>query len=92
MLQEEKWQEFAQEVCHLLRHSGNQTVPPFPFVQLQEWQAGTFTLHLCMPTFMLEKLMLNTLLRKSVLLSGRFKLGDSNDGRYVRKIPFSFMS
>ncbi|MCM3790317.1 ImmA/IrrE family metallo-endopeptidase [Domibacillus indicus] len=52
----EQWQEFAQEVCHLLRHSGNQTVLPFPFVQLQEWQAKTFTLHFCMPTVMLEKL------------------------------------
>ncbi|MEM1503742.1 ImmA/IrrE family metallo-endopeptidase [Domibacillus sp. 8LH] len=49
-------QEFAHEVCHLLRQSGNHTVLPFPFVQLQEWQAKTFTLHFCMPTFMLEKL------------------------------------
>lgn len=52
----EQWQEFAHEVCHLLRHAGNQTELPFPFVQLQEWQAKTFTLHFCMPTFMLEKL------------------------------------
>ncbi|OLN21608.1 hypothetical protein BTO30_14090 [Domibacillus antri] len=51
----EQWQEFAHEVCHLLRHSGNQTELPFPFVQLQEWQANTFALHFCIPTFMLEK-------------------------------------
>ncbi|MCI2256560.1 hypothetical protein L2D08_19675 [Domibacillus sp. PGB-M46] len=60
------------------------------FVQLQEWQAKTFTLHFCMPTFMLEKLDLlldkrlavnkaaelfnvEYFLRKSALLSGRFK-------------------
>ncbi|OES45850.1 ImmA/IrrE family metallo-endopeptidase [Domibacillus iocasae] len=52
----EQWQEFAHEVCHLLRHTGNQTELPFPFVQLQEWQANTFALHFCIPTFMLQKL------------------------------------
>ncbi|WP_046180349.1 ImmA/IrrE family metallo-endopeptidase [Domibacillus tundrae] len=52
----EQWQEFGHEVCHLLRHSGNQTELPFPFVQLQEWQANTFALHFCVPTFMLPNL------------------------------------
>jgi Zn-dependent peptidase ImmA (M78 family) len=52
----EQWQEFAHEVCHLLRHSGNQTELPFPFIQLQEWQANTFALHFCIPTFMLQEL------------------------------------
>ena len=28
----EQWQECAHEVCHLLRHSGNQTVLAFPFI------------------------------------------------------------
>jgi Zn-dependent peptidase ImmA (M78 family) len=45
-----------QELYHLLCHSGNQTELSFPFVQLQEWQAKTFALLFCMPTFMLEKL------------------------------------
>ncbi|MCP3763857.1 ImmA/IrrE family metallo-endopeptidase [Domibacillus sp. A3M-37] len=52
----EQWQEFAHELCHLLRHSGNQTLLPFPFVQLQEWQANTFALHFCIPTFMLQEI------------------------------------
>jgi Zn-dependent peptidase ImmA (M78 family) len=52
----EQWQEFAHEVCHLLRHAGNQTELPFPFVQLQESQANSFALHFCIPTFMIEKL------------------------------------
>ena len=38
----EQWQESAHEVCHLLRHTGNQTELSFPFVQLQVWQAKTF--------------------------------------------------
>ncbi|OMP67068.1 ImmA/IrrE family metallo-endopeptidase [Domibacillus epiphyticus] len=53
---EEQWQEFAHEVCHLLRHSGNQTELPFPFVQLQEWQANSFALYFCIPTFMLDEI------------------------------------
>ncbi|OKL37034.1 ImmA/IrrE family metallo-endopeptidase [Domibacillus mangrovi] len=51
-----QWQEFAHELCHLLRHAGNQyTLPPF-FLKMQEWQANSFALHFCVPTFMLEKL------------------------------------
>jgi Zn-dependent peptidase ImmA (M78 family) len=51
-----KWQEFAHELCHLLRHAGNQNALPFPFVQLQESQANSFALHFFIPTFMIEKL------------------------------------
>ncbi|MCP3764054.1 ImmA/IrrE family metallo-endopeptidase [Domibacillus sp. A3M-37] len=40
----------------MLRHTGNQTELPFPFVQLQEWQASTFALHFCIPTFMLQEI------------------------------------
>ncbi|OES43522.1 ImmA/IrrE family metallo-endopeptidase [Domibacillus iocasae] len=51
-----QWQEFAHELCHLLRHAGNQhNLPPF-FLKMQEWQAKSFALHFCIPTFLLEKL------------------------------------
>ncbi|WP_046179290.1 ImmA/IrrE family metallo-endopeptidase [Domibacillus tundrae] len=42
-----QWQEFAHELCHLLRHAGNQhTLPPF-FLKMQEWQVKSFALHFC---------------------------------------------
>jgi Zn-dependent peptidase ImmA (M78 family) len=56
LTEQQKRQEFAHELCHFLRHAGNQTDLSFPFVQLQEWQANTFALHFCIPTFMIEKL------------------------------------
>jgi Zn-dependent peptidase ImmA (M78 family) len=51
-----QWQDFAHELCHLLRHSGNQRKLPPAFSTLQEWQANSFALYFCIPTFMLEKL------------------------------------
>ncbi|WP_018392442.1 ImmA/IrrE family metallo-endopeptidase [Bacillus sp. 37MA] len=51
-----QWQEFAHELCHLLRHAGNHyTLTPF-FLRMQEWQANSFALYFCIPTFLLEKL------------------------------------
>ncbi|MED5101116.1 MULTISPECIES: ImmA/IrrE family metallo-endopeptidase [Niallia] len=51
--EQEKWQEFAHELMHFLRHAGNQLLLPKAFVDLQEKQAENFALHLCVPTFML---------------------------------------
>ena len=51
-----EWQTFGHEVCHLLRHVGNQASMHPLFVDLQEWQADYFAYHFCVPTFMLEKL------------------------------------
>lgn len=56
---EEQWQEFGHELCHLLRHEGNQRTlrRDHPaFYAMQEWQANSFSLHFCIPTFMLEQL------------------------------------
>jgi Zn-dependent peptidase ImmA (M78 family) len=53
---EEQWQEFGHELCHKLRHAGNQMFMPRPFFQLQEFQANYFAYHFCVPTFMLQKL------------------------------------
>jgi Zn-dependent peptidase ImmA (M78 family) len=51
--EQEKWQEFGHELKHYLRHAGNQLLLPSPFVKLQESQAENFSLHFCVPTFML---------------------------------------
>lgn len=51
-----RWQEFAHELCHILRHVGYQQHMPFLFYQMQEWQANYFSYHFCIPTFMLQEL------------------------------------
>ncbi|GAB6254496.1 ImmA/IrrE family metallo-endopeptidase [Peribacillus sp. N1] len=53
---QEQWQDFAHELCHVLRHDGNQIFMPKPFLELQENQANYFAYHFCIPTFMLLKL------------------------------------
>lgn len=53
---EVQWQDFAHELGHVLWHAGRQENIPQPFRQLQEWQAENFSYHLCIPTFMLEKI------------------------------------
>lgn len=52
----EEWIQFGHEVCHFLRHSGNQLNMHLLFMKLQEWQAETFMYHFCAPTFMLREL------------------------------------
>lgn len=51
-----QWQDFAHELAHVLRHTGNQHLLPPSFKQFQEWQADHFASHFCVPTFMLEQL------------------------------------
>lgn len=51
-----QWQLFGHEVCHYLRHYGNQLNMRESFKNLQEWQANYFAYHFCIPTFMLDKL------------------------------------
>ncbi|MEK3935981.1 ImmA/IrrE family metallo-endopeptidase [Sporosarcina sp. FSL W7-1349] len=53
---QEQWQEFAHELCHILRHSGNQKKMARLFLEYQEWQADSFASHFCIPTFMLRRL------------------------------------
>jgi Zn-dependent peptidase ImmA (M78 family) len=63
-----QWQEFGHELCHLMRHAGNQhTLPPF-FLRMQEWQANSFALHFCIPTFMIEKLELTDEKQSSIAI------------------------
>ncbi|MEK4849697.1 ImmA/IrrE family metallo-endopeptidase [Paenibacillus sp. FSL H7-0756] len=45
---------FLHELCHILRHAGNQTVMPVPFIKAQEEDAEKFVLYATMPFFMLR--------------------------------------
>lgn len=53
---QEQWQEFGHEIAHYLWHAGRQEFLPTLFTELQEWQANYFSYHLCVPTFMLQRL------------------------------------
>ncbi|UII56674.1 ImmA/IrrE family metallo-endopeptidase [Cytobacillus spongiae] len=54
---QEQWQDFAHELCHLIRHNGNQlwlsTKLSTDYIKLQESQAENFMYHFCVPSFML---------------------------------------
>lgn len=51
-----EWQIFGHELCHYLRHCGQQLKMHYLFRELQEYQANYFAYHFCIPTFMLDKL------------------------------------
>jgi len=53
---QQRWQDFAHELCHILRHAGYQYNMPLLFRELQEWQADSFMYHFCVPTFMLKEM------------------------------------
>ncbi|WP_158589669.1 MULTISPECIES: ImmA/IrrE family metallo-endopeptidase [Clostridia] len=54
--EQEQWQEFGHEIAHFLWHTGRQEFLPSTFIELQEWQANYFSYHLCIPTFMLQRI------------------------------------
>ncbi|QTD40596.1 ImmA/IrrE family metallo-endopeptidase [Sporosarcina sp. Te-1] len=66
--QEQKWQEFAHELGHILRHAGHQRKLHPLFVELQEWQANNFMFHFCVPTFMLQRIRLPTDINQAATL------------------------
>lgn len=53
---QQEWIDFGHELCHYLRHSGQQITMAPMFIDLQEWQANHFAYHFCVPTFMLDEL------------------------------------
>ena len=55
---EKQWQDFGHELCHALWHAGNQAIIPLSMQEYQEWKAENFAQHLCMPTFMLDRMTL----------------------------------
>lgn len=56
----EQWQDFAHELCHALWHAGDQALIPLSMREYQEWKAENFAQHLCIPTFMLDRLDFNS--------------------------------
>lgn len=50
---QEKWQDFGHELCHILNHEGNQIHMPPAFLEFQEVKANNFAMHFCVPTFMI---------------------------------------
>lgn len=53
-----QWLDFLHELCHLLRHSGDQRIMPKQFTQAQEDEANNFVLYAAMPISMISKLSL----------------------------------
>lgn len=51
-----QWLEFLHELCHLLRHAGNQSVLPELFTKGQEDEAEQFVLYAAMPISIISKL------------------------------------
>ncbi|QMV42959.1 ImmA/IrrE family metallo-endopeptidase [Cohnella cholangitidis] len=51
---EAQWEDFLHELCHVLRHAGNQTTMPRLFCEGQEAEANRFVLYAAMPFFMLR--------------------------------------
>lgn len=57
--EQEQWQQFGHELCHVLWHCGNQFAIPLSFREYQEWKANNFAYHFCVPTFMLDEMKLD---------------------------------
>jgi len=55
---EAQWEDFLHELCHILRHAGNQTVMPKLFCEGQEAEANRFVLYAAIPFYMLRQLKL----------------------------------
>ncbi|SET00422.1 protein of unknown function [Salinibacillus kushneri] len=53
--QEEQREQFFHELCHILRHTGHQTMMPESFRELQEWDANHFTLYAALPYHMIKQ-------------------------------------
>ncbi|MEC0264441.1 ImmA/IrrE family metallo-endopeptidase [Paenibacillus anseongense] len=54
----EQWEDFLHELCHVLRHSGNQMAMPDRYVNWQEQDASAFQLYAALPLSMLRNLAL----------------------------------
>lgn len=64
----ERWQDFGHELCHVLWHAGNQITMPMPYQVYQESKSNNFAQYACIPTFMLNELVLPTHERDGILM------------------------
>lgn len=70
---EDQWEDFLHELCHVLRHAGNQTTMPRSFCEGQEAEANRFVLYAAIPFFMLRNLRLpGSELEAAGFLAARF--------------------
>lgn len=73
-----EWTSFGHELCHYLRHAGNQMNMHELFVDLQEFQADYFAYHFCIPTFLLNEMELpNCLNAARSIVAGEFNVEPS---------------
>ncbi|AVK86030.1 ImmA/IrrE family metallo-endopeptidase [Lysinibacillus sp. B2A1] len=56
---QQTWQDFCHELNHILQHTGNQSYMRSTWIDYQEKKANTFMYHACIPTFMLDELIVN---------------------------------
>ncbi|MGE6631046.1 ImmA/IrrE family metallo-endopeptidase [Bacillus sp. NPDC077027] len=63
---EEQWEDFAHELCHVLKHTGNHFEMNKQFRDLQEFQAKQFMYHFCVPTYQLLQMKLPYLRQQAV--------------------------
>lgn len=69
----EQWEDFLHELCHVLRHAGNQTMMPKSFCESQEAEANRFVLYAAIPASMLQETKLPDRIDEAVeLLSEKF--------------------
>ncbi|RJG26662.1 ImmA/IrrE family metallo-endopeptidase [Paenibacillus thiaminolyticus] len=54
--QQEQWLDFLHELCHLLRHAGDQSIMPEQFTRAQECEANAFMLYAALPLSMIQRL------------------------------------
>jgi hypothetical protein len=66
--EQEMWEDFGHELCHYLTQHGNQTIMPELFLKFQEQKADHFSLHFCVPTFMLDQIELPAERTRAILL------------------------
>ncbi|MUG68671.1 ImmA/IrrE family metallo-endopeptidase [Paenibacillus campinasensis] len=55
-----RWLDYLHELCHLLRHVGDQTIMPEQFTEAQEIEAENFVLYAALPYSMIRKLRLSS--------------------------------
>lgn len=51
----EQWEDFLHELCHVVRHSGNQIRMPTGFLDMQETEAQLFVMYAALPYFMMPE-------------------------------------
>ncbi|MNP02968.1 hypothetical protein D3C76_948350 [compost metagenome] len=60
--------DFLHELCHLLRHAGNQMTLPESFTRMQEIEAEQFVMYAAMPISMISKLTIPSELNLAIAL------------------------